>query len=75
MADSIFSPLEQEKEKQRVRMDIAKALATIERQKFELLEMDLRKESTELNIKMTHKALEELGSKLKDLEKAGESNG
>lgn len=54
---------------QRIRMDISKLEATVERQRYELIEMEDRKERTEENIEATLKALVDLRKKLDEMQK------
>lgn len=56
-------------EQQRLRMNIANLQATIERQRFEILEMEDRKARNEENIEKSLEAIGELEQNLADLVK------
>ena len=74
MADAVPNPVV---EMQRVRMNIANLKATIERQKFEMIEMEDRKARNLENIAGSEKHIKELEGNLRSMEKAHEekSNG
>ncbi len=55
-------------EQARIRMQIANIQSTIERQRFELIEMDVRKLQNEENIKQSLLAIGELESKLVEMQ-------
>ena len=57
-------------EKARVKMNIANLTATIERQKFENIEMEDRRVKNDENIAASYTSIESLKVKLADLDKA-----
>lgn len=61
--------------RQRIVMDIAKLRSTVERQKFEQMEMEDRRVKNEENIRLSMVSIEEYEQKLKDFDEDFDEDG